>query len=218
MLIAVPLKDKDFNSRAREALEKGADIIEVRADQFDNPTPQKVEECIRFVQDLGGKTILTVRSPEEGGREVPSRTDIFERCSPLSDYTDLELASRDLLPAVKERVLSAGKRLILSYHNFERTPPRWIIRETIREALRHGSIPKVAVMAHKERDVLDLICAGGEVEGEKILIAMGDAGKVSRICAFIAGSIITYCSFGEALAPGQIRLEEMVKIKSLLGK
>ena len=218
MLIAVPLTDKGFEERIESALKKGADIIEIRADQFDDPDPRNIEDCVRFVQERGGKTILTVRSPQEGGREVPSRIEIFKRVSPLSDYTDLELSSRDLIPAVREIVLKAGRRLILSYHNFERTPPRWIIREVLREGMRNEAIPKVAVMARTYKDVLDLLCSGGEVEGEKILIAMGEAGKISRLCSFIAGSVITYCSFGEALAPGQIPLEDMVKLKSLFGK
>ena len=218
MLIAVPLTDRDFEERAERALKTGADIIEVRADQFEDPDPEKVERCVRSVKEKGGRTILTVRSPREGGKEVPSRMEIFEKVAPLSDFTDLEISSRDLIPRIRDIVSRSGKRLILSFHDFERTPPRWIIREVIREGMRHGAIPKVAVMAKKEKDVLDLLCAGGEVEGEKILIAMGDEGKISRICSFIAGSVITYCSFGEALAPGQIPLEEMVKLRSLFGK
>ena len=218
MLIAVPLTGEKFNERTREAVEKGADIIEIRADQFENPDPESIEECVRFVHSLGAKTILTVRSPQEGGREVPNRIEIFRRVSPISDYTDLELSSKDLLPEVKEIVHRTGKRLILSFHDFERTPPAWIIREVIREAIRHSAVPKVAVMAKTEEDVLRLLCAGGEVKGDKILIAMGDAGKVSRLCGFVAGSFITYCSLGRALAPGQIPVEEMVKLRELFVK
>ena len=218
MLIAVPLTEEKFNERTREAVEKGADIIEIRADQFENPDPEKIEECVRSVQSLGTKAILTVRSPKEGGREVEGRIEIFRRVSPISDYTDLELSSKDLLPEVKEIVHRAGKRLILSFHDFGRTPPAWIIREVIREALRHSAVPKVAVMARTEEDVLRLLCAGGEVKGEKILIAMGEAGKISRLCAFVAGSTITYCSLGRALAPGQIPVEEMVKLRELFIK
>ena len=218
MLIAVPLTEEEFRERAKTAVEKGADIIEIRADQFENPDPESIEECVRFVHSLGAKTILTVRSPEEGGREVPNRIEIFRNVSPVSDYTDLELSSRELLPEVKEIVQKAGKRLILSFHDFERTPPVWIIREVIREALRHSAVPKVSVMAKTEEDVLRLLCAGGEMEGDKILIAMGKAGKISRLCGFIAGSFITYCSLGRALAPGQIPVEEMVKLRELFIK
>ena len=218
MLIAVPLTEEDFKERARTAVEKGADIVEIRADQFEEPDPEKIEECVRTVHSLGAKTILTIRSPEEGGREVRGRIEIFRRVSPISDYTDLELSSRDLLPEVKEIVQKAGRRLILSFHDFERTPPAWIIKEVIREAFRHSAIPKVSVMTKTEEDVLRLLCAGGEIRGEKILIAMGEAGKISRLCGFIAGSLITYCSLGRALAPGQIPVEEMVKLRELFVK
>ena len=57
---------------------------------------------------------------------------------------------------------------------------------------------------------------GKEEEGEKILIAMGDYGKVSRVAGFVFGSVITYSFVGSAVAPGQIELKEMVRLRSLL--
>jgi len=45
---------------------------------------------------------------------------------------------------------------------------------------------------------------------------MGDYGKVSRIAGFVFGSVITYSFVGSAVAPGQIELKEMVRIRSLL--
>ncbi|HIQ49175.1 MAG TPA: type I 3-dehydroquinate dehydratase, partial [Aquifex aeolicus] len=52
-----------------------------------------------------------------------------------------------------------------------------------------------------------------QVEGEKIVISMGNYGKISRVASFIFGSIITYCSLEKSFAPGQIPLDEMIKLK-----
>lgn len=136
---------------------------------------------------------------------------------PQSDYTDIELSSQDILPYVKEIVKSSGKKLIISYHNFDLTPPNWILREIFREAKRWSAdIVKIAVKANSYEDTARLLCLGREEEGEKILIAMGDYGKVSRIAGFVFGSVITYSFVGSAVAPGQIELKEMVRIRSLL--
>ena len=215
MLIAVPLDDKDFSNKIKEAKEKGADIVELRVDQFSNTSVDYVKDKLLEVKERGLKTILTVRIPEEGGREVKNREEIFEKLAPLSDYTDIELSRRSLL--VKLHNLLDGKgRLIISYHNFEVTPPNWIIREVLREGYRFGGIPKIAVKANSYEDVARLLCISRQVEGEKIVIAMGDYGKVSRIAGYIFGSVITYASLGKSFAPGQISLEEMVKLKKLL--
>ncbi len=216
MLIAVPLTDREFKERVREAKEKGADLVELRVDQFSRTEPEYILELLKTAKEVGLRTILTVRSPEEGGREVRNRREIYESVAPHSDFADVELSSRGLIPVVREAVGRGGGRLIVSFHDFERTPPSWIIKEVIREGFRYGGIPKVAVKANSYEDVVRLLCVGYQERGDKILIAMGDLGKVSRVAGFVFGSVITYAYLGEAIAPGQISLEETVRIRRIL--
>ncbi len=212
MKIAVPLTDAGFEEKAKLCKEKGADIVELRVDLFENRSIKRVKECINFAHSLGLETILTVRSEKEGGKLVENREGIFLECAPLSDYTDVELSERALLLEVKP----LAKKLIVSYHNFERTPPEWVLREVIRESRRYGAdIVKVAVMANSYEDTAKLLCVGKEEEGDKILIAMGEKGKISRIAGFIFGSVITYSYVGEAVAPGQLSLEEALSLRKL---
>ncbi|RUM30704.1 MAG: type I 3-dehydroquinate dehydratase [Aquifex sp.] len=215
MLIAVPLDDINFSENLKRAKEKGADIVELRVDQFSNTSLDYVKERLLEVQKEGLKTILTIRSPEEGGKEVPNREELFEKLAPLSDYTDIELSSRGLIVKLHNIVKSAGKKLIISYHNFEFTPANWVIREVLREGYRYGGIPKIAVKANSYEDVARLLCIAHQVEGEKIVISMGNYGKISRLAGFIFGSIITYCSLEKSFAPGQIPLDEMIKLKKV---
>ncbi len=213
MLLAVPLDDKNFSENLRKAKEKGADLVELRVDQFSDTELSYVEERIKEAKETGLGTILTVRLPSEGGREVKNRGEILENLSPLSDYTDVELSDRYTLIKVSQKVREAGKKLIVSFHDFERTPPNWIIREVLREGLRYGGIPKIAVRANSYEDVARLLCISRQVEGEKVIIAMGDYGKISRLAGFVFGSVISYCSLGRSFAPGQIPLEEMVRLR-----
>lgn len=215
MLIAVPLSDKNFEENLRLCKEKGADLIELRVDLFENKDPSFVIECIQKVKDMGLGTILTVRSEMEGGSKVENRIEIFKKASPYSDYTDIELSSEELLSEVRNRVKASGKKLIISYHNFELTPPSWILKEIYRSARRWGAdLVKIAVMARSYEDAARLLCLGREEEGPKILIAMGEYGKASRVVGFIFGSSISYSYIGSAVAPGQIELEEMVRLRT----
>ncbi len=217
MLIAVPLSDENFEENLRLCKEGGADIIELRVDLFENKDPDFVLGCVQRVHEAGLKTILTVRSEREGGSRVENRLEIFKKVSPHSDYTDIELSSQDIISEVRDAVKSAGKRLIISYHNFELTPANWILREVFREARRWSAdIVKISVKSNSYEDTARLLCLGKEEEGQKILIAMGEYGKVSRVAGFVFGSVISYAFVGSAVAPGQLSLEEMARIRSLI--
>ncbi len=218
MLIAVPLSDRNFRERLLRVREEGADAVELRVDLFERTDADHVENLGRQVRDLGLKLILTVRIPEEGGRRVPNRREIFERVAPVSDFTDIELRERPLIPWLRRIVSEGGGRLIVSYHNFKLTPASWVLREILREGHRFGGIPKIAVRANSLEDVARLLCTGAQEKYHKILIAMGGIGSVSRIAGFVFGSLITYASLDEPSAPGQLSLEDTVKLRELFYK
>ncbi|NPB07200.1 MAG: type I 3-dehydroquinate dehydratase [Aquificae bacterium] len=215
MLIAVPLDDERFTERVRKAKALGADLIELRVDLFNDPSLPAVKKKLELVKKEGLGTILTVRAPEEGGRELPNRGELIRELGPLSDYTDLELRRRSELVVYGPLIRQAGKKLIVSYHDFERTPPSWILKELFREGKRYGGIPKVAVKANGLEDAARLLCVAREVPGEKIAIAMGQEGVVTRVAGFAFGSVISYASLDKATAPGQLPLEELVRLREL---
>ncbi len=215
MEIAVPLSDKGFKENVLKAKEKGADIIELRVDQFSRTDVPYVTDLVNLVKSEGLKTILTVRWEKEGGKPVKNREEIFLKAGIYSDFVDVELNARDTLLKVSQGLKPHRVRLIVSFHDFERTPPPWIIREILREGHRLGGIPKVSVMAKTEEDVANLLCVGHKEKYEKILIAMGEVGKISRVAGFVFGSVISYASLEETYAPGQLSLEEMVKLRKL---
>ncbi|MCS7308505.1 MAG: type I 3-dehydroquinate dehydratase, partial [Aquificaceae bacterium] len=204
---AVPLSDEGFEENLELCRGKGADIVELRVDLFKEKDPDFVLGCLSKVHEKGLMTILTVRSEKEGGSRVENRLELFRACAPYSDYTDIELSSQDLIPEVKRLVKDAGKKLIISYHNFEFTPNNWILKEVFREARRWGAdVVKVSVKSNSYEDTARLLCLGRQEECEKILIAMGEYGRASRIAGFVFGSVITYAFIGSAVAPGQLSL------------
>ena len=217
MLIAAPLSDQNLEEDLRAVKELGADIVELRIDMFERTEPDYVLSWVKRAKELGLSTILTIRSPQEGGKDVPNRERIFELVSPYADYTDIELSSRALIPYVRNITKASGKKLIISYHNFELTPANWILREVFREGMRWGAdIVKVAVKANSYEDTARLLCVARQEEGQKIIISMGKYGKISRVSGFIFGSVISYAYYRQATAEGQLSLEEMVKLREIL--
>ncbi len=215
MLIAVPLSDRNFQEGLKACQEAGADMVELRVDMFEKLNVKRIKNLIEEVHKVGLKTILTIRSEKEGGKHIENREELFRELSPISDYTDIELSSQDIIPVVRQAVKSKDRKLIISYHNFEMTPSDWILREIFREAKRWGAdIVKVATRANSYQDVARLLCIGHQEEGEKILICMGKMGSVSRLAGFAFGSVISYAFVDEAVAEGQIHLREMVRLRS----
>ena len=213
MKIALPVTDERFDEVLLKA--KNADILEFRVDSFSNKDVDFVSSLLRKAKEKGFETILTIRSEKEGGTYVENRLKMFEKLMPLSDYTDIELSSIDIISYISRLSKEYGKKLIVSYHNFEMTPANFVIKETIREALRYGDIPKIALKANSYEDVSRLLCSAQDVKTPKILISMGDLGKISRIAGFIFGSFITYVYLEKPNAPGQLSLEEALYLRNM---
>ncbi|MBZ4248322.1 type I 3-dehydroquinate dehydratase, partial [Streptococcus pneumoniae] len=132
------------------------------------------------------------------------------------DYIDFEYYS---YKDVFEEMLDFPN-LVLSYHNFQETPENMM--EILSElTILNPKLVKVAVMAHTEQDVLDLMnyTRGFKTlnpEQEYVTISMGKVGKVSRITADVTGSSWSFASLDEVSAPGQISLASMKKIREIL--
>ncbi len=211
MKIAIPITDENFDEVLLRA--KNADILEFRVDAFSNKDIGFVSSLLRKAKENNFETILTIRSQKEGGAYVENRQEMFENLMPISDYTDIELSSIDIISHISRLSKEYGKKLIVSYHNFDMTPANFVIKETLREALRYGDIPKIALKANSYEDVARLLCSTQDIKTPKILISMGDFGKISRIAGFIFGSFITYAYLEKPNAPGQLSLEEALALR-----
>ena len=165
--------------------------------------------------------LFTCRAREEGGLQaiVPDhRRKLYHMAigTGLADLIDIELASGPrTIQALRAETAAAGVHLILSFHDFERTPGREVLVGKLREAEQAGAdIAKIAVMPRNCRDVATLLDAACEarlryLKIPLIAIAMGEAGVVTRIAGGQFGSDIIFASGGIATAPGQIAIQDL---------
>ena len=197
-----------------------ADIIEWRADYLPKEAILQVAPAI-FEKFAGRELVFTLRTRSEGGEIDLSPEEYIHLIKEVAqfyqpDYIDFEYYS---YKDVFEEMLDFPN-LVLSYHNFQETPENMM--EILSElTILNPKLVKVAVMAHTEQDVLDLMnyTRGFKTlnpEQEYVTISMGKVGKVSRITADVTGSSWSFASLDEVSAPGPISLASMKKIREIL--
>jgi 3-dehydroquinate dehydratase-1 len=212
--IAVPIfkKNKDEILKiANEYIDKGVDIIELRIDGITNPNPKIVKEII---QEINFPTIATNRMKSEGGFFKGSDDDriaILEVASEFAEYVDIELQNKS--KHIKS-IVETGVKTIISYHDFEKTPPLPQMLNIVKEELKIGDIAKIAVKGNTLEDTIDVLAILSKCDNT-IAISMGDLGSYTRVIASKFKAPITFAASDDVTAPGQIDFETMKWILNL---
>lgn len=210
--IAVPLTDTDLQANLVKA-RRWATIVELRVDMFACLEESHVASVCEATRTTGAAVLATVRCRQQGGvatLDDEQRLALYRAAAPHVDAIDVELRSpiyREAL-AIADR---AGLTTIASHHDFTETPDDLELRSIAEEAHASGAgIVKIATTANCAADrnrLLDLLRGRGD--HSMIAIAMGSHGAASRVFFPLCGSLITYGYLGEAVAPGQLSIQEL---------
>ncbi len=210
-------------NRLRENLEKARrlriDLVEARLDLLEEITPEKIKSFLDAIANFGFYAVSTLRPTWEGGKFIKSEEERLELLKevikhPATGAVDIELKS-SILPEIIPLVRAEGKKLIVSYHDFEKTPPNSEIEEIAKRCKEAGAdIVKVAFMGKKEEDASRVCCVLSRFNHPKIFMVMGESGSFTRVVGFSFGSLLTYTFFGKPVAPGQIEAERLIKLLS----
>jgi len=200
---------------AKEALKLGADVIEVRVDLASGEPLALVENIYRLNHPL----IVTIRPTWEGGEFKGSdagRAELFKKLIPFADYIDVELRAENIDEII---ALTEGSDAlsIVSYHDFNGMPAKKEMLDILAKCHEKGDIAKLAVTPGRLRDVLVLFEVMLKSKRPVCAIAMGDIGKHSRLMAPVYGSLLSYGYVRKPVAPGQMRVDEIVEGLKLLG-
>jgi len=201
---------------ARDVYAAGdADMIEVRLDLVAED-PLRAIEAVRRATRL--PIIATNRLKSEGGSFEGSeekRIELLEKASAYADYVDIELAAerRD------ELIGRLDMPVIVSYHDFARTPGREKLQAILAEMKGcSAALAKIAVTPTSQKDNLLLLDFLLDADLPLCMIAMGEMGRHLRAVAPIYGSVLTYGYISEATAPGQMSVRELRQALKLLDK
>jgi 3-dehydroquinate dehydratase-1 len=193
------------------------DLCELRIDRLYR-LPVDLEA---FVGKVPIPKIATVRDPKEGGANaIPEgmRRELFEHWLPRCDLIDIELGSLPRFSDLVQEAESAGKGVIVSFHDFVKTPSLEELQEKLdRSRPGKSRIFKVATNVAQWSDVETLInLVQRNPESRVAAMGMGEFGKLSRLVLARLGSCLVYGSVGEAVAPGQWPITELARLLPML--
>ncbi|MEJ2250508.1 MAG: type I 3-dehydroquinate dehydratase [Candidatus Lokiarchaeota archaeon] len=238
--LVIPIKNGNLNeslSIFANAAKKSPDFIELRFDYIDNPKNLTMDYMKSLLKLSQIPVIFTFRNFNEGGVSNISNDDrlnIFNRLIQVKpNYIDLEI-NNDLtfLKRIIPEIIKNKINLILSYHNYAKTPSYDVInnliiktKERLTQDLNVSSsqlqriIFKLIFMANKfEDNYIPLqLCQNLSKQNQKIIsFCMGNLGFISRLLCIKNGSLLTYASLDTQTAPGQISIDSMKKFYDLL--
>lgn len=229
-LICIPVvaEDEDgINKNIEEIKKSYFDIIEFRIDYLKEYFDiNKIKKYARIIKEnLNASVILTFRTKMEGGEKEITPSEYEKLLKNLmdekvdADIIDVEAKiDEDVVKNLIDFAHANGYKIILSNHNFAKTPAE---NEII--SLMHymddlgGDIIKTAYMPNDFDDVLRVMSctkkACDEIDKPIVSMSMSELGMISRINGELFGSYITFGSVMKASAPGQV---DALKLKSIL--
>ena len=106
------------------------------------------------------------------------------------------------------------KTVIVSSHNFQKTPGSSILEKTLKASLKKGAdIVKIAAKANSLSDVKRLMEFTAKHRKQNIItMSLGDVGSISRLIFPGAGSLLTYGYLTKPFGPGQLPVDVLCKL------
>ncbi|MGH9594426.1 MAG: type I 3-dehydroquinate dehydratase, partial [Bryobacteraceae bacterium] len=200
-----------MHSGLRRAL-RCAKTVELRLDWLSNQP--EVDAFLRRLSINRRKTcvIATLRRVGAGGNFRGSLKEQWAGLLAAAEagcaWCDLEVESAERLDReALGMVRKLGARLLVSFHDFRRTPAdlRSIVGRLDRAG---GGAIKLATKCHSLADAARLLSVA---RGRRNVIAvpMGEEAIAARVLALRQGSALAYAAGGEATAPGQLSFQAM---------
>ena len=203
----------EMSKMVRSAL-RHTRTVELRLDWLSSDA-----ERARFLDWLGKgqpreATFLATCRRREGGGKFAGAVDrelywLIQAREAGCQWCDLEVETLLKLPGQSVREYPVPPRVLLSVHDFERTPdlPRSM------NPPAHGGVDavKIAVEARTIHDSIRLMRLARSSKSF-VAVPMGEAGLPARILALREGSALAYASVAAATAPGQVSLDDMIHL------
>ena len=180
------------------------DLVELRVDAFAaDPVP-----LLRAAPRLKVPCVVTVRHPAEGGAHdlgFARRRELYRQFLPHAAYIDVELRSVTMLDAVLKAARASGVKVILSSHDFRRTPSAAQLQQRVRLARRAGAdVCKLAAHVSTAADLGRLLALFATRPPLPLsVMGMGPYGKMSRLLFARVGSVLNYGYLHRPNASGQ---------------
>ena len=205
-MICVSLAEKTLQENL--AALRGIELAEIRLDQMEIN-----QEGICSLFSRHNRLIATFRPGVAD--EDQRKSALLAAISAGAYMVDIEV---DAAVSHKEEIISRAKekgcRVMISYHNFTRTPDRAELEHIVNWCFESGAdVAKIACAVQDLRESARLL---GLLDDPRSLVVVGmeKAGWITRIAAPWLGSLFTYASLssGKETAPGQLEVNALIAL------
>jgi 3-dehydroquinate dehydratase I len=205
----------EANLEAIKKIEHEIDLFEVRLDLIGPDWP----ELVKFIRK---PWIACNRSPEEGGKGSADRVKRVDELLWAAEVgaciIDVEYRTPNLNEIVP--LIKAKAKCMLSFHDIVETPSYGTLVEIASSQIKAGAdICKIVTTANGLEDNLSILRLIKKFpETKMVAFTMGEAGRISRILAPLAGGYYTYACIeeGKESAAGQIPATELLEFYEIL--
>jgi 3-dehydroquinate dehydratase-1 len=185
----------------------------------------KIDEILQTISKYKKQSIYTLRPIHEGGKFSNPDSERFTLLTKLAKnrpmLLDLEYNALSKDSQLADFVDNNNTRVLVSWHNFEETPPNSILIDLIDSMRVFSNYIKIVTTARTIEDSINILQLYDLIDTNINLIAfsMGELGILSRVlCNVIGDSPFTYATIEKAVAPGQLTINQMRSINSLFHK
>lgn len=205
-MICVPIKKKTFKSVLDEfkIAQKTSDIVEIWFEE---------------IKDLKDKNLQDLFKAKKKPILYKSFGDLETLKKVLGypvEYLDLDI--KTTTGKIKKiKALSPKTKLIISYHDFEKTPKDSELKKIADKISSKGAdLIKIATTANSLIDSMRMLNFLSELSKRKLAIClcMGSKGKITRAAGHLFGNYLMYAplSLTSSTASGQIAVKELQQI------
>ncbi|HEX4922377.1 MAG TPA: type I 3-dehydroquinate dehydratase [Candidatus Bathyarchaeia archaeon] len=211
-----PSDSAETVSGVQHAEQQGADFSEIRLEKLSS-----LDGLSDVVQVAKKPLIAANRAASNNESQFDPHTAVMTAVEAGFQYVDLDFETRDLQRTI-DRIRSKGAKIILSHHDYVRTPPTHELATKLEEFHTFKpDICKVVTTAHHVNDNLTILefLRSNRANSSIVSFAMGTMGVWSRLLSPLYGAHFTYASLsrGQETAPGQTPISEMLQIYQTLG-
>lgn len=193
-----------------------ADIVEMRFDCLEKDELQNTLSIVKNLE-ISKSLLATFRPKEQGGKRELTFTErvkfwesFFSNNNLKNLYVDFEFDLQSIFNL-------KSTKSIFSFHDFAGVPENLFGNYDIFKKIINHFILKIAVQTDDISDSLSLwkLLEKSKTDKKQLVpIAMGEAGKWTRILGLAHGAPVTYAALdaGGETAPGQITAQDMIDV------
>ena len=187
---------------------KSSQMVEYRLDKI------SFTGRIKELFAVDAQTVATYRQLE--GVTDDARLDVLKQAIEAgANYVDIEIENSEAYKAeLINHARKKGAKVIISYHNFLRTPPVRELEQLLTWVGEYDAdIIKIACMVNDKKDVARLLYLY-DSDLNLIVIGMGELGRVTRIASVLLGAPFTFVSYDKdsQTADGQLSADQIEDI------